>query len=528
MHETTNDRDARTAGPGPVAQLWPHLNLLGMGAWWAWIWLCYSSTRAFSVLAPEVQPSAVRMMYLGSTLGIGFVMALAALWWRRATRVVDDTRVVCGLGIVAGVATALLAPAWMRLGGVGFQACAFATGACTSILCLRSGRLYGTLGLDECLTSGGIMLVFAALLYFAGVNLPPLPGIAYLALLPPLSAALMSLPDHDAFAASGAIAERPAERHSPSRRVFRHILVTSCCLAFTASVGRGVASGYGSPEAFAGNGMVCIAVVALLAVALVVATSLRGAVWSVRNACMGLMVLGMAVLLGSCLGLPLTYLSISKETLWLVFSCVMAYLAFRFDDSAVRLFGMGQAAYFVSTTLGWAVGGLVAPHYGEETVRVVTGAGGAFLLALAMAYGFTRADANALAKQRDVLRTHEPPAPSPACAGCAQAAAQAQALERAVSAATQAAGAGTGASQAAGASGAQAGGVAVSDETARAYGLSAREVEILLLFAQGRSANWIADSLTISNNTVRSHLRAIYVKLDVHTRQELIDFLAAQ
>ena len=57
------------------------------------------------------------------------------------------------------------------------------------------------------------------------------------------------------------------------------------------------------------------------------------------------------------------------------------------------------------------------------------------------------------------------------------------------------------------------------------YGLSQRELEILDLFAQGRSANWIADNLTISKNTVRSHLRAIYTKLDVHTRQELLDFL---
>ena len=110
MHETTNGRDARTAGPGPVAQLWPHLNLLGMGAWWAWIWLCYSSTRAFSILPSEVQPQAVRMMYLVSTLGIGFAMAFAALFWRRATRIVDDSHVVLGLGLVAGVATMLLAP----------------------------------------------------------------------------------------------------------------------------------------------------------------------------------------------------------------------------------------------------------------------------------------------------------------------------------------------------------------------------------------------------------------------------------
>ncbi len=59
------------------------------------------------------------------------------------------------------------------------------------------------------------------------------------------------------------------------------------------------------------------------------------------------------------------------------------------------------------------------------------------------------------------------------------------------------------------------------------YGLSLREIEIMDLFAQGRSANWIADALFISKNTVRSHLRAIYGKLDVHTRQELLDRLNA-
>lgn len=60
------------------------------------------------------------------------------------------------------------------------------------------------------------------------------------------------------------------------------------------------------------------------------------------------------------------------------------------------------------------------------------------------------------------------------------------------------------------------------------YGLSTRELEILDLFAQGRSANWIAEHLTISKNTVRTHLRAIYSKLDVHSRQELLDFLAGK
>lgn len=55
------------------------------------------------------------------------------------------------------------------------------------------------------------------------------------------------------------------------------------------------------------------------------------------------------------------------------------------------------------------------------------------------------------------------------------------------------------------------------------YGLSARETEVLALLAKGRSAPFIRDELGISLNTVNSHVKHIYTKLGVHTRQELID-----
>ena len=57
-------------------------------------------------------------------------------------------------------------------------------------------------------------------------------------------------------------------------------------------------------------------------------------------------------------------------------------------------------------------------------------------------------------------------------------------------------------------------------------GISAREAQIMSFFAQGRSANWIAEDLIISKNTVRSHIRSIYTKLDVHSRKELLEKLA--
>lgn len=52
--------------------------------------------------------------------------------------------------------------------------------------------------------------------------------------------------------------------------------------------------------------------------------------------------------------------------------------------------------------------------------------------------------------------------------------------------------------------------------------LTAREVEILSLLAEGKDATVIADALTISSNTVRTHLQNIFSKLGAHSKLEAV------
>lgn len=52
--------------------------------------------------------------------------------------------------------------------------------------------------------------------------------------------------------------------------------------------------------------------------------------------------------------------------------------------------------------------------------------------------------------------------------------------------------------------------------------LSPREMEVLRLLPTGLSAAEMADELTISVNTIRSHLKNIYAKLGVHSRHEAV------
>ena len=53
--------------------------------------------------------------------------------------------------------------------------------------------------------------------------------------------------------------------------------------------------------------------------------------------------------------------------------------------------------------------------------------------------------------------------------------------------------------------------------------LSGRELEVLLLMAQGMKYKEIADKLIVSVNTVRFHIKKIYAKLQVNNRTEAIE-----
>ena len=57
-------------------------------------------------------------------------------------------------------------------------------------------------------------------------------------------------------------------------------------------------------------------------------------------------------------------------------------------------------------------------------------------------------------------------------------------------------------------------------ERARPAGLTARELEVLLLVARGASSRDVAQELTIAEKTARNHIEHIYTKLDVSTRAE--------
>ena len=59
-------------------------------------------------------------------------------------------------------------------------------------------------------------------------------------------------------------------------------------------------------------------------------------------------------------------------------------------------------------------------------------------------------------------------------------------------------------------------------KTTQANGLTRRQEEVLNLLVQGMTLEQMQDELTLSYDTVRSHIKAVYAKVGVHSRTELM------
>ncbi len=62
-------------------------------------------------------------------------------------------------------------------------------------------------------------------------------------------------------------------------------------------------------------------------------------------------------------------------------------------------------------------------------------------------------------------------------------------------------------------------------ELSRSHNLSQREGEVLLLLAQHKTARDIEAELCVANGTAKAHIRHVYQKLDIHTREELFELV---
>ncbi len=67
--------------------------------------------------------------------------------------------------------------------------------------------------------------------------------------------------------------------------------------------------------------------------------------------------------------------------------------------------------------------------------------------------------------------------------------------------------------------------ISICRSVADKYSLTEREFDVLCLLSRGNSLKSISEKLVVSENTVKSHRRRIYMKLGINSRQSLIDLI---
>lgn len=64
-----------------------------------------------------------------------------------------------------------------------------------------------------------------------------------------------------------------------------------------------------------------------------------------------------------------------------------------------------------------------------------------------------------------------------------------------------------------------------AEEIGKQFMLSEREVEVLALYALGFTQKRVAEELYISPGTAHAHIKRIYAKTGLHSRQEILDYM---
>lgn len=539
-----------------IEEQWPALKLVGFGFYYAWIWVSYNSNvLVFPSAASDLPPDTISLTYLVSTLALGVALVLLSLVRPLTRRLVGSNLLLIAVAVVVGAATvgtyassSLGADAKLYL-----IVSAALTGAGTSVIVLRFGVVYSKAPAREAAMYTAASFVFAAMIYFMAVGLPDPVGMVFTALLPVLAVVSTLTNPEWSDEGEGGRPEGPV----PLRRFFVRLLVAVAVFSVVVGVSRGFSVPHSSISSLNADGALIIFSTAVVAGVLFVVVGLLRRQFDVSRLYYPIIIAVAAGILVTPLlggtGFGSQFITVAYNCFVLVIWCLLAYVAYSSRLSPILVFGLGRGASALGTTFGWLAGLEIVRSQGDGSLslEVISVAMVFALLVVSMLVLNDRLIGDALRPEERIRGdAAEVPAQGAGSAGEAAFADRRGAEDRRSAAdgegawdgGTGRSGAsemgevgemgGAGASLADGSPGGAAAGERRSgpyrmrcDAVAEHYGLSPRERDVFDLLVRGRSIDYIAQNLTISFNTAKSHIRHIYVKTDVHSRQELIDLI---
>ena len=506
------------------------LGVLGAGLWIAWITIIYSADDAFPAGVDLRQAAASSFLF--STLSLGATLIVLSSLPALARRLMCG-RVLAALSCVGAVATLLVMNPHVVSPAL-FVAAAAATGCVTALVALRAALVFSEIETRAMLIGMGASLLLGVLVYALDMMLVlcglHAQAVAILMLLIPLAVFCLCPAGAPLEGESEVAPGEDATVRVPLSGRLKHLIAFIAMLLFLLSLTRGYYPNLIDASQFATSR--CMVALGLVAVAVAFAAM---ACSVPRNAAFGTIFYGL-LLFSVLSALVLALLNVSPTVMGDVSSvlfgvtmlCLWGLLCrvcFRSGARPIQVVGVGFGVACLATTAGVGAGVLI------YEAGMPTG-----LLGFVMAAAVIACVGGALFLLRldDVRALMEPAQDGFADDGLGGGAADSPISEPAPSSARAASPIAASAAEAlAGAAEERPSASALDGYQALLqrscalmafdYDLSTREVDVLELLVVGKDAKAIADELFISFNTVRSHIRRIYVKLDVHSRQELLD-----
>lgn len=482
---------------GGIALGWPAAKYLPYAFWRAWFLVMYSSPIWMYFALPDAANPGLQMHYVSTTCFI-VISVLLAFFHIRAVGLLSSRVFMVLMGVVAGTGVVLefgVLALWGSADNGLFWVGAALTGLATAPIAVRAGQIYASVRVGAAVTATLLSDVAAGLIFFFAVGTWPAIGLLLAAGLPLLSAltlAISSAGDDDS-----AAPEEPVDFTRAPVKPFSYFLVAAFLIGAVAFLQNSLGGSWFDQASIDSGSTLGVS---LLIMACFVLTVAFACVQKIRlealcrptilmlSACVlfaYLIHFGSPVAMGGTL---LVYCLFSSY-IWVL----MAYLGHGRYFSPIQVFGYGRAVYAGGSLIGGLVGVYLLPSL-EATQGIPAIAVAMVCILLLCAVAIRPKDLASILVQDDGedrvreegrarVRIEEP------------------------------------------ASSSSAHGDTESPATPGDVHLSPREMEVYALMRDGRDAAYIADSLCVSRNTAKTHIRNIYGKFGVHTRQEFIDVM---
>lgn len=483
---------------------WPAAKYLTYGFWRSWILVVYTAPIwGYSYFAGNAGMASY-WMYIYSTIACSVAYIVMASQHVKFSRFISNKHFVCTAGLIASLGMALEFADLIVVAhttGILFVLGALFTGFGTAVVSVRAGISYASTRPSTAVTNTSLSEVASGLIFFFVLGTFPEMGLL-IAFGLPLLASVMTLFDRNFSIESFQSDVQFQHARRNSLTAFVRFLVTVALLALVASLSKGAFAAAQNADAALQSGVigitVSIVVCFVLAVASSVISSFNFSV--VYYPLVLLLAIALAVMGSQGNSLVSSSVFAFVYSLFSVFMwCILTYIARGDTWDAIQVFGWGRAAFALGSLAGWLVGSRFESVVFGTSVGIVL----AFAVIAASMLLFRESDvkqivyAGWLSDQKDTSTSAVEQVNSGSEEDFANAVAQMASGLRA--------------------------GLQTEEHFADAHNLTLREREVFSLMLEGRDAKTIGEVLVISDNTAKAHIRSIYSKLGVHTRQEFID-----